>query len=442
MKSTGRYMRCLAGTLVVLLAGASPAVAGKEGFGFAMMKKAATVTRVNPPSVYLMGTKIAVKATSTVDNGEGLAQRLRTQLESELLGRDSRLTTSQNPDTLIEVSILQSEGDERWEQRRVSRLRKVGTDSKGKPILNMVEIEARFKVVTHSFSASYKVTDLVKNASLDADSFQYNYEKDFEDGKDAPQIFNLETSAIGRVVESVAQRLTSTKEKVGVLLPKGSLEDLVPLAEGGHWNKYLEALERRSPSAKPMDDSYRLYAIGTAYEALGYEAENEDTTLRYLEQADVYYNKALDANPGEKFFSQGYDSLLTSKTAQAPLDRVRAALSSYRRIKVFKEEYAGMQVAAKTAETSAGGKSVEVGSDPHAMNNAAVIKMVRAGLPEEVILTAINSAPQAQFDVSPQGLISLSEANVEKNVILRIQELAAKKTTAPKKSVSPKKSNS
>jgi len=217
----------LGGALLVLaLAGIQPAAA-KEGFGFAMMKKAATVTRTRPPAVFLMGTKIGVKATGATASEEGLAQRVRTQLESELLSRDSRLSASPNPDTLVEVSVLQNEGDERWERRRVNRLRKVGTDSKGKPILNMVEVEVNFKIVTHTFSASHKVTDLVKNANLDSDSFQINYEKEFEDGEGAPQMFNLETEAIGRRVESVAQRLTPRNERMGVLLRRLSLQDVV-----------------------------------------------------------------------------------------------------------------------------------------------------------------------------------------------------------------------
>jgi tetratricopeptide (TPR) repeat protein len=425
--------RCALLALAALL-GALPAAA-KEGFGM-MTKKAAAVTRVSPPAVFLMGTKIQVKADSAKGGDDGLAQRLRTQLESELISRDSRLTAeASRPETLIEVNILQNEANEKWETREEMRSRQVGKDSKGKPVYESYRTNVQYKVVSHSFAAAYKVTDLVKKASLDADSVQFSFNKDFREGNDAPEIFALEGSAINRAVESIARRITPTRETIHVLVPKGTLEDLGNLAEAGQWNLYLEALEKRPPSPKPADDSYRHYALGTAYEALGYAADEPEMTLKYLEQASIYYGKAIETNPGEKYFSQEYDSLLgnllkSDRKIPPPLQRVQSALVSYRRLKDFQDNYDSL-LASKAVESA---KSLEPGGsgDGEAMDNDDVISMAQAGLEGDIILKAIDSAPRHQFDVSPQGLIALASAKVDKKIILRIQEIASGKQTGKK----------
>jgi hypothetical protein len=51
-----------------------------------------------------------------------------------------------------------------------------------------------------------------------------------------------------------------------------------------------------------------------------------------------------------------------------------------------------------------------------AMNNDTVIKMVKAGLSDDVIVTTINTSPGA-YDTSPDGLIALKQAGVSDKVI-------------------------
>ena len=67
------------------------------------------------------------------------------------------------------------------------------------------------------------------------------------------------------------------------------------------------------------------------------------------------------------------------------------------------------------------------------MDNAAVIRMVKAGLAEDIILTAVDSAPERGFDVSPSGLIALAEAAVPKPIIARLQKIAAGATDRNRK---------
>ena len=77
------------------------------------------------------------------------------------------------------------------------------------------------------------------------------------------------------------------------------------------------------------------------------------------------------------------------------------------------------------------------------MDNLAGIRMTRAGLPNGVILTTIDTAPKPSFDVSPQALIALSEAKVDRTIIQHMQEIATGKKAHParKKAAVPKASS-
>ena len=66
-----------------------------------------------------------------------------------------------------------------------------------------------------------------------------------------------------------------------------------------------------------------------------------------------------------------------------------------------------------------------------ALSNADVIKMVKAGLSEQVVLASIDSATSKQFDVSPNGLIALKTGGVSDAIIGAMQRA----TSGPAKAV-------
>lgn len=86
------------------------------------------------------------------------------------------------------------------------------------------------------------------------------------------------------------------------------------------------------------------------------------------------------------------------------------------------------------------------------MTNADVVKLIAAGLSEQVVITAVRQAPNREFDLSPSGLLALKAANVPDAVIVAMQagpgpvntrptttegvQSAAQSAQAPKKSVS------
>ena len=58
---------------------------------------------------------------------------------------------------------------------------------------------------------------------------------------------------------------------------------------------------------------------------------------------------------------------------------------------------------------------------PRPITNADVINMVNAGLGEDVIIASIKSNPLREFDLSPDGLITLKTVGVPDNVLLVMQ---------------------
>jgi hypothetical protein len=425
----------MATVVFALIASVTLPLAAGEGFG--MMKKTANLTRVHPPQVFIPGTRIVIRVTSPGGRYAAAAERLQSQLESELLGKNPRLKLDpSHPDATIDVAVLQSEYNDKWESRQMVRSVNTGqVDSKKRPIYRQEEVTVRFKVVSYAFGGTFKVHDTRKDRSLAADSINWAYGKDFQDGNGSPEPSSLESTAVQSAVNDLARRLAPTRELVGVLLPRGSLENAAAFADAGLWNKYLDALEKLPPLKTPTDEGYRQYALGVAYEALGYGADDENTTLKYLEQASAHYNNAVDANPKEGYFTKAYQSILfSSRSAEAPLTRVQSALVQYQKLKEFSDSLAAAPVALASKSGSKGDLGAPRADD--SLTNEGVIDMLRAGLSEDIILTSIDSLPHTAFDVSPRGLIQLSEAKATKRLIQRIQTASNKASSAPK----PKKS--
>jgi hypothetical protein len=414
---------------IVVFGGAS--AWGGEGFG--MMKKSASLARVHPPVIFIAGTRISIKASAANSSHSAVAHRLESQLESELLGKNQRLKLdASRPDATIDIRVLQNAYNEKWEDRRMVRYVDKGRkNSKGKTILDPEEITVRFKVVSYSFNAAFRVHDTQKDVSLGADTINWNYAKDFQEGNGSPDSSSLESNAVQSVVSDLTTRLAPTREVVGVLLPRGTFETAAAFADAGLWSKYQEALEKVPPLKNPADEAYRQYALGVAYEAQGYAAEDNDTTLKYLEQASVHYNNAVETNPKEGYFTKPYQSVIfSSRNAEAPISRVSSALVQYQKLKEFADTIAAKTPGARGSKGDFGAPADD------AVTNQSVIDMVRAGLPDDVILTSIDSSKSVAFDVTPKGLIQLADAKVGKRIIQRIQAAAGKGTGEPK----PKKS--
>lgn len=417
----------------VLIFQALPATAG-EGFG-TFKKDLIRLERINPPEVYIRGTRLGVTVTAQDRQWQDLGERLRSALESEMLNADRRLSSEPtSPETVIELTVIENSAGEEWRSQEEVFKEQVGKDNKGKPVYRDVTKTVRYKSVSARMGAAFKVQELRSKRTLAADTVRYTFSQEFREGKDAPDSAGLEGQGINWVVGRIVLRLAPSKEVIGVLVPRGSLEVSSNLAKARLWSKYQESLEALGILPDSEAESYRQYALGLAYEAQGYGAETTGATLRYLQQAASHYNTALEMNPGEKYFTLPYNRNFLGQmfasdkslpdTFPPPHERVAQSLIKYQRSLEFEEM--DVEVAAEV-----GAKSLAATEAPAALGNREVIDMAVAGLTEDVILTAIQDAAETAFDASPKGLIELSKGGVSKKIIQRIQALAAKKP-APK----------
>lgn len=412
-----------------------PCSAAKEGFS--LIKTTAILQRTNPPEIYIPGTRIQVLATSSASEGNTLTQQLQSLLESSLLRSEKRFSVdAQNPLTLVEATVVENSGSDHWDQRKVIRNVPAGKDDKGKQKYEAREVQVRFRVLSHRLVVAYKVTDRPSKRNLAANTWSEEYRKEFEEGNGAPEPATIEGELAERIVDKIVRQLAPTKEEVGVLLPEGSLKDLNNLAKGRLWSNYLEAIELLPGKPTPKDESYRQYALGVANEALAYAAEDIDSSLRYLQEASSHYNQALQSNPEEKYFARPFDgwaaTLQGKRNTSAPLERIQTSLVKYQKLKDFRD---APQAQVQAAAVAAGSKALGPGgepADPDLLDNAGVISMVQAGLSDDIVINAIKTTEKTRFDLSPRGLIQLSQANVSEKVIQTLQGLAQKKPAKKK----------
>jgi tetratricopeptide (TPR) repeat protein len=428
-------------SLVLLTVFLATAVGAKESFG--ARKNVISLTRMNPAAVLILGTQIDVKVKPSGPKNQDLAVQLQSHLATELVEHDPRLVLeSRRPQTRVEVDLLQNDYSSKWETRKERTARETGKDEKGRPVFSEAMVDVKYHLITHRFKVAYRVTEVASKKSLYADSIEVPFREEFKEGAGARTQSDLEANAMRQAVAQIVAQLTPTPEELFVLLPKGKLEDLGNFAEGGLWSRYAEALETWPAFPKADDESYRQYALGLAYEAMSYEADDVETTLLYLERAGEHYNQAINSNPKEDYFFKSHETALVvqgknklmnllqrdddpvKKVTAPPLERVQSALSKYQTI-------ATQQATWNEALSGAGqrgGKTLTVGgpktAPAGALTNQDIIDMARAGVDEELVLGTIADAKQCSFDTSAKALIELTKARVSKTIIKTLQEKA------------------
>jgi hypothetical protein len=228
-----------------------------------------------------------------------------------------------------------------------------------------------------------------------------------------PTAIELHDKLIQDAAMQIASHLVNTTEQVNVNLARGgALDEPNKFLEGKLYSRALEALEVTTPFSTPEEDSYRLYNIGVANEALAYSSEDVTRARTYLQQAAINYGKAIDAKPTEKYFLE-------------PQNRIDTALAHY---KVLSDDAKASHVETASTHSSSGSSTKSTNSFPaasseaadppaDAMTNDQVIEMVAAHIDEGNIIDNIQHAPQVHFDLSVQGQVYLSQHGVNGRVL-------------------------
>ncbi|HUI80701.1 MAG TPA: hypothetical protein VLY24_22405 [Bryobacteraceae bacterium] len=157
------------------------------------------------------------------------------------------------------------------------------------------------------------------------------------------------------LVTVMSQRATPHEENIMVPLPGGKLEPLSSLAMSQRWPKLLEDAEKTDALPKTEDDSYRLYLIGLANEALAYQDANDAEESEKARRGDVTSEKAKQALAQEdkdfteastyldkaaKAYKDAMQAKPSEKDYRAPDARIEQAVRLYATISRHKQEYA------------------------------------------------------------------------------------------------------
>jgi len=407
--------------------------------GFGSTKEKITLQRKLPAIIHLPGDTIKVTVT-TADEDGALPYDFQALLETELLKDQPSLRIDDSPAVFINCNITEySHPDPVYTQRGVQ-------GSTGSTIGDLVNGAAK-ATSTERITGEMYVSFQAKTPDgkmLISDNVSTTYDREFDAAGNSAEhgVLGSVTGSLGRVkggkrsqeinppteaelrsllingaVQLIAEHVVNTDEKVDVLLAQknGVLDDGNKQAAAGLWERALETWETATPFPKPDEDAYRLYNVGVAYEALAYQADDEKTAMKFLDQASVNYGKAADAKPAEKYFVE-------------PQKRIEDAITHYKQLD--QEAAREKAAAAKAAQDALNAKPpspAQAGTGARGLNNTQVITMVKSGMDDDTIVQTIRGAKAVNFDLTADGLANLKNNGVSAAVVSAMKTRAARK---------------
>jgi hypothetical protein len=309
---------------------------GSQTFGLPLMKSKTTLQRKLPALVQLPIGTVSIVVTGHSDASD-LSVDFKSMLGSELLKEDPRLSIAdQRGDSTIDCVITA------FEHPPATTGTRPGVQT-GKTAAKPVIYTRVTGLMRVSFQAKTR-----NGKTVGSDNVLAKYDEEFDtsgntlsggignafknsvnrikggaksEDVNPPTDAELKTRLLTSAVNQIVAQLVNTRETVDVLLAKGkgAMDEGVRDAEGGLWSRALDAWEGMSPLPRPVDDAYRLYDIGVANEAMAYASENYASATKFLDEAAINYGKAIDNNPGEKYFIE-------------PQKRIETALAHYHKL--------------------------------------------------------------------------------------------------------------
>ncbi len=416
-----------------------------QGFGQGLLKSKRTVTlhRKLPATVALKGGTLGITVSATDKQNTFAIDKLKETLEAELLKNNNQFKIDEShPETTIQCKITNLLiPPAKIVTRNVPTPVKVG----GKTQTQMMP--RQFQEITGSANVAYEVKD-TRGKVLDADNITAKYAQEFNaagkqtgSGFDIHKLKNpfkgkseeekaeetvptapeLQQTLLKKIVDQIAARLTTTDENVEVKLARGELDQYNDFADKGLWNRMLEPLETMKPLDSKEDDAYRLYNIGVGYEALAYQAENNQAAKKYLDEAAINYGKAVDADPHEKEFLDAQNRITTAQAHYARLGNITSTVP-------VKSEPSKSSVSVPSNSTA---KASSSSNATEALTNAQVIEFAKQGLDEENLVEIIKGAPKVNFDMSTNGQLELVKAGIKGKVLMAMRNRAHPVRRAP-----------
>jgi hypothetical protein len=284
------------------------AVGARAGEGFGLRKRTVTMTRTRPPQVVARGVRVTASCTRKGDGA--LADALR-RYAAETCGGGGEAADAE-VDAELRLLLDRVDASEGWESKTDYEYRQTGSReewnaAKGryekKPLYATVPVTKKVKVMEALVRGSYEIRDAA-GSTLAAGVIEQSLQGSYDYGSGAPTPDALMDAVVRNAAQAAAARLVPSSEQVEVTLPRGSLESLLPLAEGGHWDDYRLGVEAMPPFATPDAEAYRLYALAVAMEACAYVTADRTRSTTLLTQALAHARDASARNPREPRFHE------------------------------------------------------------------------------------------------------------------------------------------
>src|SRR5258708_2057499 len=320
-------------TMVPFLVCVLPAQA-REGFGFT--KRAVQMSRTRPPAVNVSGARLRVRAASVRDDDRSDAQSRQKLAADAVTAGDPRIAESVSPDLDVRLTLERLSAEDSWETKTDTEYKQTGTRdewnaSKGKyekkAVYGNVPVTKHIKVVEGTLAGTFEIRD-GKGRVLDSGPMDADFKRKYEGGENAPSRETVRDDLLHDAAGTVAARIVPTKERVAVVLPKGSFENFIPLAEAGKWDEYLAAVVAVPEMRNRDQEAYRQYALAVAKEGAAYATADRIRATKLLDEALAHYRNAIDYNPAESLFREAHTSLFGTD-AGAPLPRIEASVKAY-----------------------------------------------------------------------------------------------------------------
>jgi hypothetical protein len=347
-----------------------------------------------------------------------LLNRLDEAITRQISENDSRLRIADGkPELQVVATLTEWTLNRRRGTKYVSETRQIGTkqvtDKNGKQKTEPVyEYGHNEPTVIDEGAAAVRV-EVRKGSQVLADEtarITYFEDRLAREGPQSPS--DAEDAMLDRSASKAAGLVTPMRESVRVMLARSDeVDKLNDLARSRKWNEWRAALQETRPHRDPKKDAYRLHNIGVANEALAYETStSDDDTLKLLEDAASFVQKAIDGNMDAKFFT-------------APFLRITNCCLGYSRLRTMRASFSMRQTAPEppppAPKPAAGAKPAAKGA---AMTNADVIDLRKAGLDDDNLIAAIKEAHAVAFDLTPAGLKNLLGAKITNKVIAAMRE--------------------
>jgi len=380
-----------------------------------------------PPALLLPAGSFLVDVKNQSTGPSRLLTRLDDAITRQMSENDSRLHIAEaKPELQVVATLTEWTLSRRRGTRYVSEQRQIGTkqvtDKNGKTKTEPVyEYGHNEPTVIDEGAAAVRVEVRKGSQVLADETARITY---FEDrlAKEGPQSpSDAEDAMVDRSASKAAGLVTPMRESVKVMLARSDdVDKLNDLARSRKWNEWRAALQETRPHKDLKKDAYRLHNIGVANEALAYESASDDETLKLLEDAASFVQKAIDGKKDEKYFNEAFLRITNSSLGYARLRTMRASIG-LRQTAAAPEPPPAAKSAAG-AKPAAKGAATPAPAAAAAMTNADVIDLRKAGLDDDNLIAAIKDAHAVAFDLTPAGLKTLLGAKITNKVITAMRE--------------------